>query len=301
MKGRKTIAPAGTVSTVSSPCALYRAVVPSNRILWSGSYSGVRITDAETTPLRPRRSWLPVFLLWLAGCANSVAPHLDAKVSPSSAVQEEHLLGAPPGGWIQIGGTETTTLKFAEFVPASATASATPQRDRAASAAATDEVKAAEDAGEPDVGWTEKITFERLLGKPVADPLVFLDDLKADTMAGCPDGAFHPVASGLENGYPSAVALIVCPRQQITDTGQVTMIKVIQGNDAFYTITRSLRTDPFLTGEKGTPEASPVDSTVIGGFSVYLRALSVCDPGRPEHPCPAAQNQGQAPGQSPSQ
>ena len=145
------------------------------------------------------------------------------------------------------------------------------------------------EASETDDGWTEKITFERLLGTPVADPLEYLDALKKDTSAACKEGAFHPIASGFENGYPSAVALIVCPKQAVTNTGQLTMIKVIQGNIAFYTITRSIRTAPFPPDEKGSPVEPPVEKETIGGFSVYLKAISVCDPTRPDHPCPAAQ------------
>jgi len=187
------------------------------------------------------------------------------------------LLGAPPGGWVQIGGTVTRTLKMAGFVPA--------QRQQPADA---DSAAAAErtEAIEAEDGWQEKISFERLLGTPVADPLEYLDELRKDTQAACSDGAFHPIASGYENGYPSAVALIVCPRQAVSNTGQLTMIKVIQGNTAFYTITRSIRTPPFPSDKDGKPIEPPVEKETIGGFSVYLKAITVCDPTRPAHPCP---------------
>ncbi len=224
--------------------------------------------------------------LSLSACASTpvttpINPAAGPTSGPSSemvtSLQEEQLLGAPPVGWVQIGGTVTRTLKMAEFVPVRAREPAT-----AGQGAATQSSEALEAEG----GWSEKITFERLLGTPVADPLEFLDELRKDTLAACSGGAFHPIASGFENGYPSAVALIVCPRQAVSNLGQLTMIKVIQGNAAFYTITRSIRTPPFPPDKDGMPIEPPVEKETIGGFSVYLKAITVCDPTRKEHPCP---------------
>jgi hypothetical protein len=223
--------------------------------------------------------------LWLIGltaCAispvkNDASPVAKTVSQDGTTLQNEQLIAEAPGGWVQSGGTVTDTLKMATFIPKPSTAGAevnstTTSEEGEASAA--------------DGGWTEKITFERLLGTPVADPLEYLDELKKDTLAACKEGAFLPVASGFENGYPSAVAFIVCPRQAITNSGQLTMIKVIQGNAAFYTITRSIRTAPFPPDENGKPGEPPVEKETIGGFSVYLKAISVCDPTRPAHPCP---------------
>ena len=230
----------------------------------------------------------------LTGCANSSAT--TASNASTEAVadtigegdaeqigdmlnppQDEQLLGEAPGGWVQIGGTVTETLKMASFIPK-------PPPEIAEVRSATEGEK--REASQVNDGWSEKITFERLLGTPVADPLEYLDELKKDTSAACKEGAFHPIASGFENGYPTAVALIVCPQQAVINTGQLTMIKVIQGNAAFYTITRSIRTAPFPPDEKGKPVEPPVEKETIGGFSVYLKAISVCDPTRPNHPCP---------------
>ena len=222
-------------------------------------------------------------LIGLTACASSSVqnesrPGAETVTEDVMPHHEEQLIGEAPGGWVQISGTVTETLKMATFLPkpSSEIGEVNP-----ASASEQDETS------EPDGGWTEKITFERLLGTPVADPLEYLDELKKDTLAACKEGAFLPVASGFENGYPSAVAFIVCPKQAITNSGQLTMIKVIQGNAAFYTITRSIRTAPFPADENGKPGEPPVEKETIGGFSVYLKAISVCDPARPAHPCPA--------------
>ncbi|MBM4204306.1 MAG: hypothetical protein FJ194_09195 [Gammaproteobacteria bacterium] len=152
--------------------------------------------------------------------------------------------------------------------------------------------------------WKEKITLERLAGSPVPDPLDFLEGLRTDHLASCIHDSYVPVSTVEENGYPTAVALLACPKLSLIDASQVTLIKVIQGNEAFYTITRSIRDAPQSIPDakgkekekenetekgKGTEksESTPgIDTTLVGGASVWLRAISVCDTGSPKHPCP---------------
>jgi hypothetical protein len=215
--------------------------------------------------------WAFLPILAFAACTSTtVKPVQTQAVINDSAANDstdaERLLADVPAGWVQIGATTTSTFRIAEF---------TPEADLKA------------DPSVAQGNWREKITLERLAGEPVPDPLVFLDGLKSDHLEGCAKGSYLPISSTEENRYPTAVAMLVCPRLALADAGQVTMIKVIQGNSAFYTITRSIRTRPFSASAEDKPPPPPVDKEVIGGFSVWLKAISVCAPDQPDHPCKA--------------
>lgn len=233
-------------------------------------------------------STVTLVTLLICGCGSQAAvdappgPAADANAIASEA-SGETLLAAPPNGWTQIGATRSGDLSFAEYVPG------------------------APSGGEPgDGSWKEKITLERLEGTPVPDPLEFLDGLRSDHLEGCRNGSYTPIAAAEENGYPTAVAMLVCPKLELVDAGQVTLIKVIQGDAAFYTITRAIRAgawssrinreDDDANGQDGRPTdrepekapSPPVDPTLIGGATVWLRAILVCTPEKPDHPCPGA-------------
>lgn len=234
----------------------------------------------------PSTTVLATLLVILVGSGCSSQAAVEPPSAPATAVDlvadpqsGETLLAAPPNGWSQTGGTRSGALSLAEYVPAATSG---------------------DDAAEG--GWTEKITLERLDGTPVPDPLEFLEGLRADHLAGCRKGSYTPIAAAEENGYPTAVAMLVCPKLEVIDAGQVTLIKVIQGDAAFYTITRAIRSKAWSTliderpdqeaspadKDVDKPPAPPVDPTLIGGASAWLRAISVCNPGTPEHPCPVA-------------
>ena len=238
---------------------------------------------------------LMVWIFLCSGCASAQAG--DDKPAEAPEAKEaaegieatgEILLASPPSGWARVGGTRSESLQLAEYIPEA-------------------EINADPEAGEGmwKDRWKEKITLERLAGSPVPDPLDFLEGLKTDHLASCTHGSYTPISAAEENGYPTAVALLACPKLTLIDVAQVTLIKVIQGNEAFYTITRSIRGAPQTPPrekekEKETAEADAeankeekdasapsIDPTLVGGASVWLRAISVCETGSGKHPCPA--------------
>lgn len=231
-------------------------------------------------------------LVVLSGCAAPARPGTDQAApdetasSTSAPISDatpdgETLLASPPQGWVRVGGADAGAIRLAEYVPQA-------------------ELEKNPEAAQG--GWKEKITFEQLEGQPVPDPLEFLEGLRTDHLESCPDGGYAPVAAAEENGYPTAVALVDCPKLGVTDAGQVTMLKVIQGDAAFYTVTRSIRVPPWkatsaaataeptesaseISGSVKAPAETPVDPAVIGGFSVWLRAISLCNSTDADHPC----------------
>lgn len=198
-------------------------------------------------------------LLLVAACAT--APDTVRSPAASAATPDsgtEQLIAQPPGGWRQTGATNIGNLKRAEFVPE------------------------AEYAEGGQTVWTRRITFESIREEPLPDPIEFVDLMTSDRNYACGTFNAHPTFSGEENGYPTAVYLLICHKDRVTERSEITMMKTIRGNDFFYVITRSLRGEPIAK------DAEPdIDEAEIGGWALYLKSISVCDTGRPEdHPCP---------------
>lgn len=205
--------------------------------------------------MRNATAVLPLLLLLAAGCS-AAAPANEtaaAGATDDDGSRGEQLIGQPPQGWKRIGGTSLETLKRAEFAP--------------------------EDEIETDP--KRRITFESMVEDPLPDPIEFVNALAADRNREC--GTFRPYTTfaGEENGYPTTVNLLVCHRDRKTGRSEVTLMKAIQGNDAFYVITRGQQGPPIP--KDGQPE---IEETVIGAWAVYLKSITLCDDERAGHPCP---------------
>ena len=91
-----------------------------------------------------------------------------------------------------------------------------------------------------------------------------------------------PTFAGTENGYPTAVRLLVCDHNDVIDMGQITLVKAISGNDRRYVISRARRVPSF----DAASAAPPISQAEIGAWSQHLRLLTLCDTRNPAHPCP---------------
>ncbi|MFV2091164.1 MAG: hypothetical protein ACC642_10925, partial [Pseudomonadales bacterium] len=169
-------------------------------------------------------------------------------------IEGEQLLAQPPGGWRQTFATTTRTLRMSQFVP----------------------------ENEDEEHLTHKISFESMASQPLPYPIEFIDLISGDKERACTDFEGFGTFSGFENGYPTSVHLLICPKNKETKKSEVSMIKVIRGNDYFYTITSARQGAPL---DKGV---APLSETVVAAWSIYLRSIGVCDTTRPEHPCPVS-------------
>ena len=193
------------------------------------------------------------------------APALDAAPAGTTGAGSspapgggERLLGQPPQGWRETGATNTAALRRATYVPAE----------------------------DPEGGdWIRQITFEAIRLDPLPDPIEFVDVLSADRDRAC--GTFErlPTFAGEENGYPTAVYLLICHKDRQTQSSEVMLMKTIQGNEALYVVSRAQRGEPIPAGGE-----APVSEEEIAGWSLFLRTIGLCDDTRPEHPCPASGN-----------
>ena len=207
-------------------------------------------------------------LLLIGGCSSAPSAAAATVSEASSAARPggELLIAQPPAGWQQIGATSLANIKRAEFIP--------------------NEEEAA--------NWTRRITFESLAEKPLPDPIEFAQLLNEDRDRACNVFESYVTFSGEENGYPTAVNLLVCHEDKATERSEVSMIKTIQGNDFFYVVTRARRGPP-IEAEAPAADRAPaaenrdaIEEAVIGAWSLYLKSVGVCDTERTSHPCPEA-------------
>jgi hypothetical protein len=189
----------------------------------------------------------------LAGCADDGPVSAAGSAAEAAATEGELLLAQPPAGWVETAALQTPNLRMAEYGP----------------------------PVEPD-GVVERVTLEAQPGTPLPDPIEFVLAVARDLGARCRRLEDVNVSSGLENGYPTSVRLIICREFRDTPQGQVVMAKAIQGNEQFYVITRRRLTAPVAA------DTPPLTAQEMAEWAAYLKGVGVCDTRRPEHPCPAS-------------
>ena len=196
-----------------------------------------------------------LFTLCLAACSTETATTPDTP-DPVEVMLEtltgEHLRTEIPETWLKIRDTKSPMLHLAEYVP--------PQTGEA---------------------WTEKLSVESLLGDDLPDPLQFLQGMAADQSELCSEFSDSPIFAGHENGFETVVRLLECRVNECTQLPIVTMIKVIRGDEALYTVTRIWRlSEPAQEGE---PLA--LSPQALAEWSSALKNTYVCNPGVDDHPC----------------
>jgi hypothetical protein len=111
--------------------------------------------------------------------------------------------------------------------------------------------------------WTEMVTVQVFFGLK-ATPQQFMDDMAKRWRGACPDAEeAHTVADAPENGYPTLVWLLSCPKNPGTGKPEITWFKAVQGNDSFYLVQKAFKFEP--------------SKEQITRWMGYLRKVSVCD------------------------
>ena len=85
--------------------------------------------------------------------------------------------------------------------------------------------------------------------------------------------------SGLENNYPTSVRLYLCGESNITNKGDIKIVKAIQGKQYFYVIRIVSRIAPF------EQNMSNFSKYVIATWSTYLKGITLCDDAQSLHAC----------------
>jgi hypothetical protein len=121
--------------------------------------------------------------------------------------------------------------------------------------------------------WTEMITVQSFLGTKGVTPEQLKSRIVARWFAGCAGSQTESVSQGVQNGYPTAVWLLVCPKNSETGKTEMTWFKAIQGNDSLYVVQKAFKFRP--------------SQEQIAEWTRYLQTATVCDSRLPDRPCPA--------------
>jgi hypothetical protein len=188
--------------------------------------------------VRALRVLLQIFLILAAFCAPPALAEL---------VNENLLAPAPPG--YKVGSHDRKgVLQITEWVPANQTVE----------------------------NWTEMLTVQVFYGLKAA-PEQFMHQLEQRWRGACPGaGDAQPVAGGVENGYPSLVWILECPKNPATGKMELTWFKGVQGNDSFYLVQKAFRFTP--------------SKAQITRWVGYLKGVVVCDSRIADRACPRTKN-----------
>lgn len=118
--------------------------------------------------------------------------------------------------------------------------------------------------------WSELLTVQIFFGMKQS-PQNFRDGMLQSWKQACPDYFYNPSFDGVENGYPTAFFMLHCPSSQHREKMELTILKVISGNDSLYVVQKAWSVDPDKQG--------------IEKWSRFLRRVKVCDTRLPDRPC----------------
>jgi len=128
--------------------------------------------------------------------------------------------------------------------------------------------------------WTSMITVQIFYNARSSNPIEFLDNVSSRSQKVCKDFSVVESHSEIQNGYPISTSLQACGTYTKTGQGEVTMYKVVQGNDSLYVVQRAWRGNSF------TGANIPLSKTELMEWEKYLNAVTVCDTRSSLHTCP---------------
>ena len=200
-----------------------------------------------------RNLFIASLVFSLAACATNPGNQAQKDTSVNGAeVIGEKLLAAPPAGWHNIYSLNNNITRLTDFVPAEETESE----------------------------WSTKLSFESHQSLAEVDPISIVMGELDSTSSTCEPIESFNLFSGEENNYPTSVRLTFCGENAHSGLGEVSISKVIQGNDYLYIIKLLNRRPVFTDSDHAMPEAE------IAAWAQYFSDISLCDETRDAHPCP---------------
>lgn len=126
--------------------------------------------------------------------------------------------------------------------------------------------------GQTVENWTDLITMQVFYQRGDLKPADFESDMVTKWAASCPGSNYQPVKAGVENGYEFSFWILACDRNPATGQGEYAFVKVVRGNDAFYSVQKAFKSDP--TNDQ------------IVTWSKFMSQVRVCDSRIAARACP---------------
>ena len=224
--------------------------------------------------------WISAIVISTSSCAGAAAPEKSsaARVATESGLHDvdrtERLAVEVPEGWRQLLDRRVGALYLADYYPVA-------DVDKLINS----------DPAEASAAWADKLSVEILAVQPPPDPLVVVQSMTQSQIDACENPSDQGVFAGFENGYPTVVHILQCPSARATNRGLLTLVKVIQGDQALYTISRIWRVEatvlPPPEGEGATqpPPEVAVNPTDVAAWANTFKRFALCDPAAADHPC----------------
>jgi hypothetical protein len=198
-------------------------------------------------------------LALLTNCTSALAPAgaaADPVISShgNNRAPQERLIALPPLDWKLIYHLNTGSTRLRDYLPNNET--------------------------EPD--WHNRVSFEAHQRLTDLDPIETLLREVEKSREACSGLKDYNLFSGLENNYPTSTRLLLCSNNAYSKQGEISMLKVIQGNDYLYIVRLVKRLPSFTEGEPNMAQPE------IAAWSTYLSNILACDERDASHPCPTA-------------
>jgi hypothetical protein len=129
--------------------------------------------------------------------------------------------------------------------------------------------------------WQSLLTMQIVFGGLSKSPRQVFEESASLTRRVCPNLDVSLALTGEENSYPFALWIQNCPNNPQVNQAEITLFKVIQGNDSFYFVHRAWRLPTVSPNE-----AIPIDPNELAEWGRYMRLVGVCDTRIPERNCP---------------
>jgi hypothetical protein len=120
--------------------------------------------------------------------------------------------------------------------------------------------------------WTELVTVQIDRRANAMTPAQVLQGIGKKWLTACKGSAVNQMPDRQANGYPVSMLLVQCPLNAATGKPETTVLRVIKGGDALYSVQKTFRFDP--------------SNDQIRQIMKYLNTVNVCDTRQTDHPCP---------------